>query len=90
MSENLKKIYSEVSNFKTVLLENNNIDLLLYLAKYNPKVSKKDLVEKFGREALKGLKDLKSISLVREDDKNNCTLTDEGIFQVDGLISFAI
>ena len=89
MGEELKRIYTEASNLKTIILQNNNIDILLYLAKYNPKVSKKEIIEKFGKESVFGLEALKNFHLVKEN-KGNLMLTDEGIFQVEGLLSIAV
>ncbi len=86
MDGELQQKYDETSKIKDVILENANIDILLYLAKYNPKVTKSTIVKSFGKESLKGLKDLEKVNLVREED-NKLTLTNEGIFQVDGLIS---
>ena len=74
---------------KILLLTNNNIDILLFLAKYNPKITKEDIIKNFGEESVKGLKHLKQLHLVKEED-NKVTLTEEGIFQVEGLLSIAI
>ena len=81
-----EKIYSDVTKLKNVLLENSNIDILLYLAKYNPKIMKKDIEKNFGKESLKGLSNLEKYQLVREES-GKLTLTSEGIFQVEGLIT---
>ena len=89
MGENLRRLASDATNLKSALLFNNNIDILLYLAKYNPKVSKKDITDKFGKESLDGLKALEQFHLVKEED-SNITLTTEGIFQVEGLLSIAV
>lgn len=89
MGEEFKKIAIDATNLKNALMYNNNIDILLYLAKYNPKVSKKDIEDKFGNEALDGLETLEQFHLVKEE---NCrlTLTTEGIFQVEGLLSMVV
>ncbi len=87
--EELRRVYAEASNLKAVMMQGSNIDILLYLAKYNPKVSKKDISEKFGTESLKGLKALYEFGLVKEDN-GDLTLTDEGIFQVDGLLAISV
>jgi len=89
MGQELKRIYADSSNLKSVILQNNNVDVLLYLAKYNPKVTKKTIVKNFGEEALHGLKALKEICLVKEE-KGKLALTDEGIFQVEGLLAIAV
>ncbi len=89
MSEELKRISIEASNMKSVLLQNNNIDILLYLAKYNPSVNTKDITTKFGKESLEGLKNLIFSNLVKEEE-NNLTLTEEGIFQVEGLLTLVV
>lgn len=86
MGENIRKLAADASNLKSILLHNQNISILLYLAKYNPKVSKKDISLKFGRQALDGLKALAQFQLVKEEE-GNLTLTTEGIFQVEGLLS---
>ncbi|MEK6924212.1 MAG: hypothetical protein AABW54_03170 [Candidatus Micrarchaeota archaeon] len=88
MSESLTKLYHEASRLKSVLLENNNIGVLLYLAKYNPQVTRRDLKEKFGKDALKGLENLKRLELIDENDEK-LTLTHQGIFQVEGLMALA-
>lgn len=89
MSEELKRIYYDALRLKNIILENRNIEILLYLAKYNPKVSEQDLEEKFGKDALKGLKELKNISLIKEEG-SKLFLTNEGIFQVEGLLAMAV
>ncbi|MBS3057418.1 MAG: hypothetical protein J4415_02210 [Candidatus Diapherotrites archaeon] len=89
MSEELKRIYYDALRLKNIILENKNIEILLYLAKYNPKVSEQDLEKKFGKDALKGLRELKNISLVKEEG-SNLFLTNEGIFQVEGLLTMAV
>jgi len=89
MSEELKRIYYDALRLKNIILENKNIEILLYLAKYNPKVGEQDLEKKFGKDALKGLRELKNISLVKEEG-SNLFLTNEGIFQVEGLLTMAV
>ncbi len=89
MTEELKKLAIEASNLKNVLLQNKNIDVLLYLAKYNPDVTVDDIKQHFGKESLDGVDSLKKFHLVNEE-KGNLTLTNEGIFQIDGLLSLAV
>jgi len=89
MGQELRRIHVDASNLKSIILQNNNIDVLLYLAKYNPKVTKKNIIKNFGKEALNGLKSLKEFNLVQEE-KGNLSLTDEGIFQVEGLLAIAV
>ena len=89
MGEETERLRVEASNMKTVLLQNNNIDILLYLAKYNPRVTAKDIAKKFGKRSLEGLKGLMCFNLVKEQN-NNITLTEEGIFQVEGLLTLAV
>lgn len=86
MTSELEKKCAEAARLKQVLLENDNIGVLLYLAKYNPQVTRRVLAEKFGKTALKGLEDLKKFCLVAEKNRN-LSLTPEGIFQVDGLLA---
>lgn len=89
MGENLKELYHSASTLKGVVLEYRNIDILLYLAKYNPKITKKDIEKKFGEESLHGLKDLEKYNLVKEE-RDRFTLTNEGIFQVEGLLTLVV
>lgn len=89
MGERLKELYHSASALKNVILENNNIDILLFLAKYNPEITRKDVMDKFGDESMEGLKDLERFNLVKEQ-KEKLTLTEEGIFQVEGLLSVAV
>ncbi|MEK6954955.1 MAG: hypothetical protein AABX01_08130 [Candidatus Micrarchaeota archaeon] len=86
MGEELARFQNNATMLKKILLENNNIDILLYLAKYNPKVSRRHIEEKIGKDSLKGLEELKKCNLVVEDNKS-VSLTQEGIFQVDGLLT---
>jgi len=88
MGEDIKRLSVEASNMKTILLQNNNVDILLYLAKYNPNVTTKDIENKFGKHSLDGIKGLLSFNLVKEEN-NNLKLTEEGIFQVEGLLTLA-
>lgn len=86
MGQRLKELYYSASKLKQTILTNNNIDILLYLAKYNPGVTRKDIGQRFGEESLGGLKELEICNLVKEE-KQGLALTDEGIFQVEGLLS---
>jgi len=88
MGNELKQMHMAASSLKSTLLKNKNVDILLYLAKYNPKVTEEELAEKFGKPALKGLTALRDIGLV-EERKGFLFLTNEGIFQVDGLLTMA-
>ena len=85
-SEIVKKLYVDATFLKSILLKGRNIDMLLFLAKYNPNVDRQEIEEKFGKESLKGLEDLKKINLVMED-RTGISLTTEGIFQIDGLLT---
>lgn len=89
MGQYLKQMYQEANRLKTVMLEDNNVGILLYLAKYNPRVSRKNIQEKFGKESIKGLDDLKRLDLVTESE-HGLSLTSQGIFQVEGLITLAV
>ncbi|MFH1777452.1 MAG: hypothetical protein ABH952_07850 [Candidatus Omnitrophota bacterium] len=88
MGDELKRLYVDAYYLKNIILQNRNIDILLYLAKYNPEVKITDIIKNFGKESLEGLKALEGCNLVREED-GQLTLTNEGIFQVDGLLSIA-
>ncbi len=88
MGEELRRMHNIASSMKSTLLKNKNVDILLYLAKYNPKVTEEELAEKFGKPAVKGLRALIDIGLV-EEKKGYLFLTNEGIFQVDGLLAMA-
>ncbi|MFA5247389.1 MAG: hypothetical protein WC408_05870 [Candidatus Micrarchaeia archaeon] len=88
MAGDLKKSYYDATRLRNAILENKNIDILLYLAKYNPNVSRQDIVNKFGKASLKGLELLKDFHLVKED--SGLSLTSEGIFQVDGLLTMVV
>ena len=81
-----KEFYYVASNLKVVISEYRNIDILLYLAKYNPKVTKEDIIKNFGEDSLEGLRDLEKYNLVKEE-RDQFTLTNEGIFQVEGLLT---
>ena len=85
----LKQLLHEANRLKIVLLEDNNVGILLYWAKYTPDVSRDEIIEKFGKESLRGLDDLLRIDLITEDEKG-LELTSEGIFQVEGLITLAV
>ncbi|MEK6957639.1 MAG: hypothetical protein AABW99_01530 [archaeon] len=89
MGENLTTMAADATKLKGVLMYGNNIGILLYLAKYNPKVSKKDIADRFGKDSVNGLKALEQCELVKEDD-GNLTLTTQGIFQVEGLLTMAV
>lgn len=89
MSQELKRMSVEASKLKSVILQDSNIDVLLYLAKYNPKVTAKDIVKCFGKKSLSGLKSLKEFDLIK-DDKGSISLTNEGIFQVEGLMALVV
>lgn len=89
MGEDIKRMYIDSTNLKNALLQNNNIDILLCLAKYNPRITVSAIVKKFGKESLRGLNVLREFRLVRED-KDYLTLTEEGIFQVEGLLTLAV
>ena len=89
MGYETQRLYVDAMSLKKVMLENHNIDILLYLAKYNPDVRKDELIRKFGETAEGGLEQMKGLHLV-EERKGMVTLTNEGIFQVDGLLSMAI
>lgn len=82
-------LYYDASLLKNVILEYQNIDILLYLAKYNPKVTKEDIVKNFGEKSLEGLKDLEKYNLVKEE-KEQFSLTNTGIFQVEGLMTLVV
>ena len=84
--EQLKALDSEVLCIKNAMLRGKGIDILLYLAKYNPGIPKKDIVEKFGKNSLGDLKELEDCKLVKESEEK-LSLTNEGIFQVEGLLS---
>ena len=89
MSEELKRISTDISNLKTVMLQDKNIDILLYLAKYNPNITAGDIAEKFGKSSLRGLSALMNFCLVTKK-KERIFLTKEGIFQVEGLLTLAV
>lgn len=85
----LRKLSSDASCIKNAMLHGKNIDILLYLAKYNPTVTVKDIAKNFGKESMEGLKRLEECRLVREE-KESLTLTNEGIFQIEGLLSLVV
>ncbi|MBI4181669.1 MAG: hypothetical protein HY520_01750 [Candidatus Aenigmarchaeota archaeon] len=89
MADELKRLGTEALRLKAALLHSKNLDILLYLAKYNPEVSTRDIIDKFGKESLEGLKSLKESRLVVEED-GKLMLTEEGIFQVEGLLALAV
>jgi len=87
--EDLKRLHSNATNLKTILLQNKNIDILLYLAKYNPKVTAKEIEENFGKDSLNGLKSLEEFHLVNQE-KGFLTLTEQGLFHVEGLMTLVV
>ncbi|MAG17914.1 MAG: hypothetical protein CL944_00365 [Candidatus Diapherotrites archaeon] len=86
MGEDLKKLSLDAAKLKGIMLSGKNIDILLYLAKYNPKVTEEEIADKFGKKSLEGLKQLIDYDLVQEE-KENLSLTNQGIFQVEGLLT---
>lgn len=64
--EQLKAMSLDAARFKEMLLQDKNMGILLYLAKYNPDVPKAEILKAFGRESGKGLEDLKEAKLVLE------------------------
>lgn len=84
--EELKRIGLEASNLNHVLLRDRNMDVLLYLAKYNPNVTIDYIRRKLGEDSVAGLEDLKRFNLVIEE-KGSLSLTEEGIFQGGGLLT---
>lgn len=89
MGEDLKRLSADASNLKTIILQNKNIDILLYLAKYNPEVTTEEIIKNFGKESINGLKNLMEFRLVT-DENGHLFLTEEGIFQVEGLLTLAV
>lgn len=89
MGQEIHRLGITASEMKATLLQNNNIDILLYLAKYNPNVTIDDIQKKFGKESVSGIKNLKSAKLLN-DDNGKLTLTEQGIFQVEGLLTLAV
>ena len=61
----------------------------MVLLKYNPDVTVENIKQRFGKESLEGVDSLKKFHLVNEE-KGSLTLTNEGIFQIDGLLSLAV
>lgn len=84
--EDFIRLNVEASNLKNTIMKNKNIDILLYLAKYNPQVTVEEIVSKFGKDAIDGLKSMKNFNLVSEEN-GHLKLTEEGIFQVEGLLT---
>lgn len=89
MSEELKRLSLDSSSFKALLLKDNVVDILLFLAKYNPRVTLKEVKEKFGEDSAKDVESLKRFNLIIEDE-GTLTLTEEGIFQIEGLLTLAV
>lgn len=88
MEEELKRIEVSASELRNAILDGRNVDILLYLAKYNPDVSIEDIRKRFGDDSVNGLKMLEKFNLVNEKE-NMLTLTDTGIFQVDNLLKMS-
>ena len=87
--KDIKKLGSDASCIKNAMLQGKNIDILLYLAKYNPNVTLKDIAKNFGKDSLQGIKWLEECKLVREESEV-LALTNEGIFQLEGLMSLVV
>jgi|GEM_PF-1354351 len=83
-----KKTYKNIEQMRGLLIKNKNIDILLYLAKYNPSVTVKDIVKHFGQKSKAGVDELVECDLVT-DTKGKLTLTPEGIFQVNLLLEIS-
>ena len=88
MGEELMRLRMEANNMKTILLKDRNVDILLYLAKYNPNVTIKAIKSEFGKDSINGIRSLIDLNLVKEENCN-LVLTEEGIFQVEGLLTLA-
>ncbi|MBL7160874.1 MAG: hypothetical protein ISS93_03435 [Candidatus Aenigmarchaeota archaeon] len=89
MGEDLKRLSVTASNLKTILLQSKNIDILLYLAKYNPDITTDEIQKMFGKSSIKGLKNLLGSHLISEEN-GSLHLTEDGIFQVEGLMTLAV
>jgi hypothetical protein len=87
--EEFQEIYIDSSLIINAINKDKNLDILLYLAKYNPKITIEDIIANFGEKSLKGLEMLISCNLVNKFD-NKLTLSNEGIFHLDNLISLMI
>ncbi len=87
--EELKKISYDVLCIKHAMMKDDNTGILLFLAKYNPDITKDEIIEKFGTGATEGLKELINCNLVKEED-NKIFLTEEGIFQMAGLLAVEV
>ena len=88
-SEEIKKMGLDASMLKSVILRNSNIDILLYLAKYNPETTVKEIADKFGKDSIEEVEILKQFCLIKQEDQH-LTLTEEGIFQVEGLLTLVV
>ena len=86
MGEEIKQMEIAAEKIKSAMLKNNNVDILLYLAKYNPKVTLREIEDKFGKSSADGLKTLIGAGLVLEEG-GSLSLTNTGIFQIDGLLA---
>jgi len=89
MGAEIKKLYVDTINLRNAIMMDSNVDILLYLAKYNPNVTREDVMGKFGKGSDKGLELLKQFHLVKEEN-SQLYLTSEGIFQVEGLLTMAV
>lgn len=89
MGEDIKRMEVEMVKIKSAMLKNNNIDILLYLAKYNPKVTLKEVEGRFGKDTTAGLKALVDAGLVSEEG-GGLSLTNSGLFQVEGLLALVV
>lgn len=81
----IEDIIFNVSSRKNILSKNINIDILLYLAKYNPKVTVNTIIGVFGEKTLSNLRELESINMIKREE-DNISLSNEGIFQLDNMI----
>lgn len=86
MGEEITKMYHEANTLKTLMLRDKAIEVLLFLAKYNPKTTEAEIKKCFGGEVIETLEDFKKYDLVRSE-ADCISLTEEGIFQVDWLVS---
>ncbi len=72
-----------MKDLTAVLLNGKNVEILLYLAKYTH-VTKKEIESKLGGELTSGISELEQSGLIKTGEF--LTLTNKGIFQVDGLV----
>ncbi len=89
MGVELKRVEYGAAALKNALLSGNTLGVLLYIAKYNPGVSLKDITSKFGKEATVRVEKLRELHLVAIEPSQKVSITNEGIFQVDGLLQLA-